>query len=165
MQLKIKKAVLPALIIILFISFYVLPCRAEVVSIKSLTENPAQYDKQKITVHGEVIGDIMRRGEYTWLNILEDGASLGVWVLSALAEKIKFCGSYAVSGDQVIVNGQFFAKCPVHAADLDLHADTFIVEFSGRNRDYPLNAKKLELIFALGVGIVFLSLLTTMRRR
>ena len=165
MQLKIKSSIFLTLIFIVFLNFYVLPCRAEPVLIKSLVENPAQYDKKKVTVRGEVIGDIMRRGEYTWLNILEDGASLGVWVLSALAEKIKFSGSYAVSGDRVIVQGTFFAKCPVHAADLDLHADSFIVEFSGRNHDYPLNAKKLELIFALGVAIVFFSLLSTMRRR
>ena len=47
-----------------------------------------------IVYAGEVIGDVMVRGDFVWVNINDGENAIGVWLDKELAREIQFTGSY-----------------------------------------------------------------------
>ncbi|MCM8823992.1 MAG: DNA-binding protein, partial [Candidatus Omnitrophica bacterium] len=45
-----------------------------------LIGNAKEYDGKIIIYEGEVIGDIMLRGKYAWINVNDGKGTIGVWV-------------------------------------------------------------------------------------
>lgn len=139
---------------LLFLSFCPLPpvCYAQAVPSAELINNAKSYNGKIVVFAGEVIGDVMQRGEFAWINIKDGNDVIGAWVGKDLIKDILYTGNYKTKGDWVEVVGIFSRACLEHGGDLDIHAHTLRKINSGRAVRERLNLDKrnLSLIF-LGV--------------
>jgi len=103
---------------------------------KALIENSAGFDGKTVTFRGEVVG-VMMRGNFAWVNVLDNEVAIGVWCRAEDARKVSVIGDYRHDGDTVEVTGTFHMACPEHGGDLDIHADNFTVAAAGRELDKP----------------------------
>jgi hypothetical protein len=83
-------------------------CYAQPISSNELINNTRQYDGETVVFEGEVIGDVMVRGEYAWININDGKSAIGIWLKKDLAEDILYTGNYKSKGDWVEVTGRGF---------------------------------------------------------
>jgi len=120
------KACLLAVILLLFV---IPPVSAE--SGKELVENSVHFDNKVVTLRGEVVGVLMR-GDYAWVNVLDNEVAIGVWCRANDAKKVSIVGDYTHIGDMVEVVGIFHFACTEHGGDLDIHAENFTVLASGK---------------------------------
>jgi len=123
---KTKMCFVKFILINMFL-FYVLPCAApsvfaQPVSSAELINNAASFDKKEIDYAGEVIGEVMKRGEYAWVNVNDKVNAIGVWAGKNLIQEITRAGNYKTIGDIVSVRGIFHRSCIEHGGDLDIHA-------------------------------------------
>jgi hypothetical protein len=121
-----------------------------------LINNAKEYDKKEVVYSGEVIGDIMQRGEYAWINVYDGSNSIGIWITYDEAKKIKYTGSYRYKGDIVEVTGIFNRACPEHGGDFDIHAKSMIVKKEGSEVKREINLTILYIaiaIFLIAAGI------------
>jgi len=114
-----------------------------------LIEQARLLNGQEIVYQGEVIGDIMRRKDGYWINVLNQGTAIGVWISAEQRALIKIAGRYGVQGDQVKIIGRFDRACPVHGGDLDIHASSVEVIRPGFTSPDELNLSRLILAVAL----------------
>lgn len=124
-------------------------CFAQSISSTELLENAGQYDGKMVVYAGEVIGEVMLRGNFAWININDGQAAIGVWIRRDLAEEIVYSGDYKHKGDWVAVSGAFHRACPEHGGDLDIHAQSLIRMGPGAPREEKLNTGKRELALVL----------------
>jgi hypothetical protein len=95
---------------------------AQEYKLNDLVEKAKQLDEKTITVQGEVIGEALERGEYTWININDGTNAIGIWMPKEYSDKIKVYGGYKNKGDIIQVKGTFNRACSEHGGDLDIHA-------------------------------------------
>ncbi len=95
---------------------------AQPISSVELINNAASYDKKEIEYAGEVIGEVMFRGDYAWVNVNDKVNAIGVWAGKNLIQDITRAGNYKTIGDSVSVRGIFHRSCIEHGGDLDIHA-------------------------------------------
>jgi hypothetical protein len=131
---------------------------AKSVSSSELIENARQYDGQTITYAGEVIGDVMVRGRFAWINVNDGKNAIGIWLDRELAKDIAYTGSYTSRGDWVEVEGVFHRACLQHGGDLDIHALALRKTKDGEKIDGTLSLHKRNLAFAL-LGVLCLVLI------
>ncbi len=120
-----------------------------VTQINDLVENSIKYDNTEITVHGEAIGEILERGAYSWVNILDSTNSIGIWIKTEDAEKIKFFGDYKHKGDIVQIKGIFNRACSEHGGDVDIHCANIEIMQSGYIIQEKLSSTKIKIAIAL----------------
>ncbi len=127
-------------------------CSAQSISSTELINNAKSYNGKIVVFAGEVIGDVMQRGEFAWINIKDGNNAIGIWVDKDLTKDILLTGSYKTKGDLVEVVGIFSRACLEHGGDLDIHAHTLRKINSGRViiERLSLDKRNLSLIF-LGV--------------
>jgi hypothetical protein len=153
------------LIILLFVLIFSRQLSfAQGVSSSDLIKNAAQYDGKLITYTGEVIGDVMLRGESAWVNINDGENALGVWMSARLAKEINITGNYKSRGDTLEIVGVFHRACLEHGGDLDIHAQAFSKLTNGRIVNQKLNLDKVNLSLTL-LGVLFLTWILTLFRR
>lgn len=99
-----------------------------VVLIRDLVMSSSKYEGRTVILRGEVIGDIMPRGKFAWVNIQGQYNEIGVWIPLELTKRITHKGNYSFKGDRVEVKGIF------------KHADE---EFGG---EFCLRATDLKII-------------------
>lgn len=133
-------------------------------SSNELLMHAKQYDGKSVTYSGEVIGDIMRRGEFAWVNINDGDNAIGIWMDAALAKEINFTGSYRSRGDNLEITGVFHRACLEHGGDLDIHAQRLREIAGGKVIGQKLDSLKVELIFIL-LGALFLIWILSLFRR
>jgi len=121
---------------------------------KALIENSAYFDGTIVTFRGEVIG-VITRGDYAWVNILDNGVAIGVWCRAGDARKVSVVGDYRHIGDNVELVGTFHMACPEHGGDLDIHADSFTVVAAGLELDRPPSLLLVALSAAFVVAAIF----------
>ncbi len=123
-----------------------------------LISHAKAYDGKPVTFAGEVIGDIMYRGAYAWVNINDGKSAIGVWIPGELAKKIQFTGSYRSIGDWAEITGVFHRACPEHGGDLDIHAQAIEKISPGRRKEEKFNNEKKNLaLLLLGIlGLVWI---------
>jgi hypothetical protein len=127
---------------------------AQAVSADALIDHAKGYDGQVISFKGEVIGDIMKRGEFAWINISDGVNTIGVWVPIELIDKIRFTGDYKHTGDYVEIEGAFHRACLEHAGELDIHAEELTVLRAGEMRTAVVSqTKQKTAIGFLGVAL------------
>jgi len=152
---KVKTQSLKFLVLSFSFTFFALRftlCMAQSISSTELIENAALYDGKTVVYEGEVIGDIMVRGKFAWINVNDGQNALGIWVHASLLNDIAFSGSYKSIGDGVEITGIFHRACPEHGGDLDIHAQAMRKAGSGRAIQQRLNPGKRNLaVFLLGV--------------
>lgn len=129
-------------------------CFASGINSGELIKNAKQYDGKLVTYSGEVIGDVMLRGKFAWVNISDGDNAIGVWMSADLAKDIKFSGSYRSKGDNYEVVGTFHRFCLQHGGDMDIHAQAIRKIASGRALNQRLNIDKKNLSIIL-LGILF----------
>lgn len=151
----------------------------KMVSSSELVEHPKKYNGRKVAFRGEVIGEVMVRGDYAWLNVNDDlyshsdgkklqgyNSGQSIWSKASEVRDITHTGSYTASGDIVQVEGTFNRACPLHGGDMDIHAiDVSVVE-KGHLRSHPLSWPKLVgalLLFALSLALTAVIRLQRMR--
>ena len=126
-----------------------------------LIRNAKEYDGKLIAYSGEVIGDVMLRGEFAWVNINDGENALGAWMSAALAQEVKLTGNYTSRGDRLEIVGVFHRACFEHGGDLDIHARSLLKIASGRMVKENLNFDKVSLSFIL-LGALFLIWILTL---
>jgi hypothetical protein len=144
------------LFIILFLSSILNnpDCYAQSISSTELINNAKNYNGNTVVYKGEVIGDIMVRGENAWINVNDGTSAIGIWIKKELIKNILYTGNYKAKGDLVEITGKFNRSCVEHGGDLDIHAHYLIKISSGNVVSHTVNAK--EINFALGLFLTII---------
>jgi len=149
---RLKKQITQIVIFSLLCLIFPALCFAQSISSTELINSAKEYDGEVVVYEGEVIGDIMMRGDYTWINVNDGENAIGVWLESSLAQDIGHAGSYKSRGDVIEVKGIFQRACSQHGGDLDIHAKTIKEKSRGREIQEQLNlGKKNQAIILLGM--------------
>ena len=134
-------------------------CYAQVSTSLDLLNDAKHYDGKTINYKGEVIGDVMIRGDYAWLHVNDGTIAIGIWVPKTLIGDIRHAGDYHKKGDIVEVSGTFHRSCPEHGGDLDIHASEINKVTSGSPVIQPISRKKVYLgAYSLMLVLLFLAL-------
>lgn len=133
---------------------------ADPIASSDLIDKAKLFDNKQVTYQGEVIGDVMIRGEFAWMNVSDGANAIGVWMPASEAEKIKYKGGYKYTGDTVKVTGTFHRACPEHGGDMDIHADTVEIVKPGFERNMTVNRYKVHLAVILLALMVVLAWIT-----
>jgi hypothetical protein len=124
-----------------------------------LLNNTKQYDGQVVNYKGEVIGDVMIRGNYAWLHVNDGAIAIGIWAPKTMVKNITYIGSYHKKGDILEVSGIFHRSCLEHGGDLDIHASEIKIIIPGSLVIRPINRKKVYIgISSLAFVLLFLAL-------
>jgi len=134
-------------------------CYAQSISSVELINNAKNYNSNTVVYKGEVIGDIMVRGEYAWINVNDEKNAIGIWIKKELIKDIIYTGSYKAKGDLVEITGKFNRACIEHGGDLDIHAHYLIKISSGNVVSHTVNAKQINLALSLFLTIILACLL------
>jgi len=131
---------------------------AQVVSSDELIRHAKDYDGQSIIYRGEVIGEVMLRGKYAWINVKNGKNAIGVWMPKDLTRDILFTGSYKFKGDEVEISGIFHRSCQEHGGDLDIHAQGLRKVNVGYLVPEKLNFNKTKAVLILlgTLGIIWI---------
>jgi hypothetical protein len=119
------------LMFLLVISFSLNVFAAQRTDINSLIEHAKALDNKEVTVQGEAIGEMMNRGEYSWVNINDGTNAMGIWIKTAEAEQITSFGDYKHKGDTVKITGIFHRACVEHGGEADIHSETCEITVKG----------------------------------
>jgi hypothetical protein len=124
-------------------------CYAEVSSSAELINSPRNQAVKFVVYRGEVVGDVMLRGDYAWVNINDGQAAIGAWMPKKLAQEIKYTGGYKTIGDLVEVNGIFNRNCSIHGGDLDIHVKAIKILRPGYAVSENISNAKFKLAIIL----------------
>ena len=131
-------------------------CYAQTSTSLDLLNNAKQYDGKTINYKGEVIGDVMIRGDYAWLHVNDGTIAIGIWAPKTLIEDIRYAGDYHKKGDIVEVTGTFHRSCSEHGGDLDIHASEIKKVISGSPVIQPISRKKVYFgVYSLILVLLF----------
>lgn len=144
-----------SILMTLFISLFILPISAKAdnrtVTSTELIENASKLDGDTLSYSGEVIGDILYRGDHAWINVSDGANAIGVYIPASEAKKIEYIGRYRVIGDTVSLTGTFHRACAEDGGDMDIHADKINIAEKGRKiEDEPATA----LLVTAGVAFL-----------
>lgn len=129
-----------------------------------LIENGRNLDNKIITVQGEVIGDRMKRGNYSWINISDGSNGMGIWIKNEDADAIKVYGNYNNKGDTVEIEGKFNRACKEHGGDMDIHAQSIKIIKAGYPVNHAINRNKIITALLLTAVTIILAILSKMKR-
>ena len=148
---------------------------AERLSSGELIENAKKYEGREVIYRGEVVGDIMKRGEFAWVHINDDpysslsipaggkpsgyNSGQSIWLPYELAKKISFTGSYNFQGDLVEVRGRFNAVCPKHGGEMDIHATYLRVLKRGHPIKKEISRERVAILGLLALLFLLLAAL------
>lgn len=141
------KAFKIVLLVFLFVTFgYAINAFAkEITNYNDLIENGKDIDGKEVTIEGEAIGEPMKRGEYSWINISDGSTAIGIWIKNNDEEKIKFYGNNKTKGDTVKISGEFHRACVEHGGDMDIHLMSIEIEKEGYKINEEININKVKL--------------------
>lgn len=126
--------------------------------INDLVEKAKELDGSQVIVQGEVIGECLERGEYSWININDGTNAMGVWVKSSDAKQLEFYGDYHHVGDTVRITATFQRACKEHGGEADLHSITVEKIQSGQKVKENISYLKLittTILVIIALAIVF----------
>ena len=139
--------------------------QAQTVSSSELINNAKVYDGKTITYTGEMIGEVMARGDFAWVNLNDGQNAIGIWMPKGLTQDINYAGSYKAKGDWIEVTGVFQRACVLHGGDLDIHAQAVRKISSGRPSAEFLNIGKRNLFFTLTLILCLILILKQLKLR
>ena len=129
---------------------------AQAVSSTELINKSRDYDGKAVVYQGEVIGDVMARGEFAWINLNDGKNAIGVWIKKDLTSSIAYTGAYKTGGDVVEVTGVFHRSCLDHGGDLDIHAQNLRRIEGGKDLEEKLSARRVKASWGLGAMVIIL---------
>ena len=134
-------------------------CYAQTSTSLDLINNAKHYDGKTISYKGEVVGDVMVRGDHAWVHVNDGIIAIGVWAPKTMIQDIRYAGEYHKKGDIVEVSGIFHRSCPEHGGDLDIHASVIRKITSGSSVIQPISRKKVYIgVFSLILVLLFYAL-------
>ncbi|WPX09075.1 hypothetical protein [Anaerocellum danielii] len=125
---------------------------AKPIDSNTLINNAFKYDGKMVEFQGEAIGEIMKRGDFAWVNIHDGQNAIGIFMRYEDAKKIRYLGRYRVKGDIVYVKGTFNRACKEHGGDLDIHAQKVEIV----KRGYKVDERVDKARAVVGIGIFLL---------
>jgi len=133
-----------------------LPVDTTVISSAEIIEHARDLDGKILTFEGEVIGDIMSRGDHIWINVSDGVNAIGLWITEDQAKHVTVAGKYDLRGDRVRIVGRFNKACPEHGGDYDIHPDTLVLLEKGYPIDHPVKPGLIltAIILFLGALVV-----------
>ena len=140
--------------------------RYRVVTTKQLFEKTKFLDHQMVVVKGEVIGDIMPRGKFVWLNVQDGDDVIGVWAPREAVGDITHAGDYQHQGDIVKVKGQFWRADPRLGGEFCIRAHAVEVIKEGHATPHAVSRQKIQFVLYLAaLALILLILRGIIRRR
>ena len=130
-----------------------------------LIDHAKDYDNQTVVYEGEVLGDILYRGDHAWLAVFDGSNTIGVFVTAEQAKQITVVGGYGKHGDTIRIEGVFHRACAEHGGDLDIHAETVNVLSVGATVQMPVSRLILTLAIALPLPAAALLFIVWKRRK
>jgi hypothetical protein len=147
--------------VIVFLLVLLASLSATVVPLGDLIEHGRRYEGKEVTIVGEVIGESMRRGAYTWLNVLGvDGVAVGVYIPNTQARQMRYYGDYAHRGDEVAVTGVFKRFDRKHEGETMVWGQSLEVVTPGYRIKHTVGLSKIMLATGLSLITFLLGLLT-----
>lgn len=92
------------------------------VTLFDLADKSLDLNGKTVHFQAEVIGDIMKRNDGVWVNVLDRTGGAGVFMSLEMASGLRTAGDYKHKGDVVEVVGVFNRCCSDHGGDPDVHA-------------------------------------------
>jgi len=173
-SLLAQRLTLLAFSILMVLVLCVSPACAQTVTSTDLLEKNRFYDGTEILFQGEVVGDVMIRGENAWIHLnddlygsenVEEGSKLegynsghAVWCRASDAGFIENKGGYKNSGDVLLVRGIFNRACAEHGGDMDIHAGRVELVKRGHAVSHPFNLPRAAIALILGAASLTLFL-------
>ena len=121
----------------------------DVTDINKLIEDTREYDQKELIICGEVIGEGLERGTYTWINITDSTNAIGVWIPTEDVKKIKYFGDYKYKGDILLATGIFNRACAEHGGETDFHSKTVTISKVGYETIERIEVKKIVCLIVL----------------
>ena len=146
-------------IIFILMCLFLSLARGETVSSFNLLKNAEKFDMKVVRYQGEMVGDVMRRGNYAWVNLSDGSGVISVWCKLELTDAVKFKGDHHTRGDTLLVEGKFHRFCLEHGGDTDLHAVDVQVVKPGEVIHHPFKQKELTaglMLIAIGIILAFI---------
>ena len=135
------------------------------VSSNDLIDDAKQFDMLEVIYTGEIIGDIMQRGDHTWINVSDGSNAIGIWVENKDTEGISLAGRYNIHGDTVRITGIFNRACAEHGGDFDIHASDIEIIEKGHTVTYLSSNMKEAVAYILCAVSIILVLRVFIRKR
>lgn len=142
------------------------------VSSTDLIENPDRYNGETVVYVGEVVVEILDRGDYAWITVNDDhyarrhlhryeelkggNSGIGVYCGRDMLGDVTHVGTYKTAGDLVRVTGTFYRSNPEHGGDLMIEADSISVVRDGYDIDH--SGPGAKLLWLAGMAAVSLVL-------
>nr|WP_314466372.1 hypothetical protein [uncultured Clostridium sp.] len=146
--------------VLLFTSALTFQVNAQsITDINDLIEKAKEYNGEEVTIQGEVIGESMKRGNYSWININDGTNAIGIWLDSDIAEEILFYGHYKCKGDTVKITGKFYRACKEHGGEADLHSSSFEIVKNGYEVKEQISPVKIIIAVILSIFTLVLLLI------
>ena len=147
-----RKCIQTLMLAFIFILSFSLKVKAEnITPLNTLIENAKEMDGQEVTVQGEVIGERMDRGDYSWININDGTNAMGIWLSKTEVEKILNYGNYEYKGDTVKITGIFDRACAEHGGEADLHTNSIEIVKQGYIVNQPVSSVKIVTTIVLSI--------------
>ncbi len=140
----------------MFVMLFAATASAQVVSSPELINKAKEYDGKTVVYQGEVIGDVMARGDNAWINLNDGKNALGIWIKKDLTKLIAYTGSYKTRCDELEIIGVFHRSCLVHGGDLDIHAESLLRIKDGNKVEEKMSSRRLVFSFVLGATLLLL---------
>jgi hypothetical protein len=117
----------------------------EAISLNEILSAPDKFDGKTVEVEGEVVGDYFQGKGGAWINVLDRGSNIGIFISDkSMLKKIKHRGSYKIRGDVVRIKGIFFKNCFLHR-EQDIHPQDIKVVRKGFVKEESPSLFKVKL--------------------
>ncbi|MEG1547478.1 MAG: DNA-binding protein [Clostridia bacterium] len=135
------------------------------VSSTQLIENAKALDESMVSYTGEVVGDILLRGESAWVSITDGNNTISVYAPTEATNAITHMGKYGQKGDVVAVDGIFHRACAQHGGDMDIHADGLNIIQKGYAEQHEYSQLYLVFTCVLVIGAAAMVVLVIRKYR
>lgn len=157
MYKKINRLIV--IVAVFFTTLFTSNIYGEQYSINDLIENGKDFDKSNISINGEAIGEALKRGDYTWININDGTNAIGIYMSTANADKVSNYGGFKQVGDNLEVKGIFNRACKEHGGDMDIHASSVSIVEKGKSTSTNISSNKLILLLGSSFILVVMAAL------
>ena len=145
--------------------FWNVLCFGQAVPSADLIAKAKELDGKQVTYSGEVIGDVMKRGDFAWANIHDGANAIGVWLTSGMAVEVGLTGDFKHTGDLVEITGIFNRACVEHGGDMDIHAQALSLKRPGMPTPHSCDKNKKDWAIKLLGALVIIWILSLLKTR
>lgn len=154
-----------AIVIVIIILYASLASRAQTVTCQQLISEAAIWNGRTVSITGEVVGDILRTGEFKWLNVNDGTNALGVWAnIKDVEGMVIVPGNYSVKGTFLELEGVFNRTCSLHSGETDIHLVRAVLVGGHSVVAHPVDKNRLLFVAILSVFAAALTWLVALSR-